>query len=241
MKKIFWIPALIVSLVLSSILIVTLTKVSQVFAQNKSTTKARRVILAQVEATDITMPQRQMPINQSDNQMPLLQAPASEQTIEPAQLPTLSVPELSDSEAKQANKIYIGDQVLNLEYELDFEPEKLRDPFEEPKIEKEVKDILSTDENQLEEEKVISQISANPYLAYPLDKYKIVAILWGVQSPKALVRIPSGQVLTVLPSMRLGRENAVVWTIREKEVVLLLPDVDGELKNGNFKILQILN
>lgn len=144
----------------------------------------------------------------------------------------------------QANKQLPGEfEKLQLQYELGYSPDDFRDPFALPSS----LQIASPTKAEAdpfvsyEDEDEPKQISANPYVANYIKDYRVAGLLWGVKRPKALVLAPSGQMLSVYIGTRLGREGGVVWAIREKEVVFLMPDRSGDYKNGTPLILRMRN
>ena len=71
----------------------------------------------------------------------------------------------------------------------------------------------------------------SPFTRFLLREYQLQAILWNVQEPKAIYKSPSGELIKVKIGYRIGREGGVVWKIREKEVLILIP-YKGDFKNA---------
>jgi Tfp pilus assembly protein PilP len=145
----------------------------------------------------------------------------------------------------EANKkLPIGLDQFRLEYELGYNPTQYRDPFSVPLSlqGKDPRTILETtieETSESSEQEDTSVVTSNPYLAHYVKEYIISGILWGVKKPRAMVVAPSGQLLSIQTGMRLGREGGVVWAIREKEVVFLMPDRQGDLRKGTPLILRM--
>lgn len=83
--------------------------------------------------------------------------------------------------------------------------------------------------------------NGDPLLSYYVRDYKLIGILWDVREPRAMVRAPNNQVYTVQLKMKLGRENALVAAIREKEVVVVEPNEKGDYKGGETRVLRMKN
>jgi Tfp pilus assembly protein PilP len=134
---------------------------------------------------------------------------------------------------------------FKLEYELGYSPENFRDPFSLPvSLDTKTKPAKSSEPGFDNEDFLDNKMDvdmSNPYVSHYIKDYKISGILWGVKKPKALVLAPSGQLLTVHIGTRLGREGGVAWSIREKEVVFLMPDKTGDYRNGTPLILRMRN
>lgn len=69
----------------------------------------------------------------------------------------------------------------------------------------------------------------------PLEKFdvkvlEVVAILWGTDKPKALIRDPERHVHSIVKGQRIGRNEGYVAEIREGEVVIVeLYDLNGKI------------
>lgn len=173
------------------------------------------------------------------------QEPPLSDTSSPSQVQTVNTTTQSEVEATNS-RLSDFNEKLQVEYELGYKPEDYRDPFLPPSTIKAPNiSNMQKDQNIIEDSlfdnEVDAPASTNPYTSYYLKTYKISGILWGVNRPKAIVTAPSGQKLSIFIGTRLGREGGVVWAIREKEVVFLLPDKNGEYRNGSPKILRIGN
>lgn len=81
----------------------------------------------------------------------------------------------------------------------------------------------------------------DPFLSYYLRDYHLVGILWDVRDPRAIVQTPDKQTLTFRVKMKVGRENAVIAAIREKEILLIEPDDKGDYKKGEVRVIRMKN
>lgn len=79
----------------------------------------------------------------------------------------------------------------------------------------------------------------DPWRAFYLREYKLTGVLWSTTSPKAMFITPEGRTLTVKRKTFLGREGAVVLTVRESEVIFLLPGPGRNYENGTVKIVSM--
>lgn len=79
----------------------------------------------------------------------------------------------------------------------------------------------------------------DPFRMHFLKDYKLTGVLWSNSSPKAMFLSPEGGTLTVRRKSVLGREGAVVITVRESEVLFLVPGPGKNYENGTVKILSL--
>lgn len=64
---------------------------------------------------------------------------------------------------------------------------------------------------------------------------EVVAIIWGITKPKALIQDPNKVIHTVVKGMRIGKNDGVVAEIREGEVVVMeLFDQNGKVVKEPF-------
>lgn len=127
--------------------------------------------------------------------------------------------------------------------------EIVRDPFEPPselgvKNDKAVvtqeSDLDQVTSESFADTDLVSSSPSGPFGSALLREYQLLGIVWNVKSPKALFKDPSGQLVKVQIGYKLGREGAVTWKIREKEVVFLIP-YKGDYKNARIYIHRIKN
>lgn len=60
-----------------------------------------------------------------------------------------------------------------------------------------------------------------PLQRFEIDQLTVLAILWDVKQPRALVRDGDGKVHTLVKNTKLGRNNGYVAAIREGEIVIM--------------------
>ncbi len=156
-----------------------------------------------------------------------------------------SLDSTSETSATRAQEIVVGSGPLSTSRTV--EVEVLRDPFESV-----IKSQIESKPPQLEEESGLGQktdrtadpdeiggqsdappieSSFNPFTQFLLREYQLQAILWNVKEPKAIYKSPNGELVKVKIGYRLGREGGVIWKIREKEVLSLIPYL-GDFKNA---------
>ncbi|MGZ3771403.1 MAG: pilus assembly protein PilP [Bdellovibrio sp.] len=92
-----------------------------------------------------------------------------------------------------------------------YDPTGKRDPF---KVFRAVKPIIKTDS------KVATEV-AEPLQRFELDRLQVIAILWDVRVPRAMVRDPDGGLYTIVKNSKIGRNDGYVAAIREGEVVVV--------------------
>lgn len=79
----------------------------------------------------------------------------------------------------------------------------------------------------------------DPLQRWDIDRFAVVAILWDVRQPKAMVRDPDGALYMISKKTKIGRNNGQVVTIREGEVVVVeVIDNEGVLTK-EVKILEL--
>ncbi len=69
-------------------------------------------------------------------------------------------------------------------------------------------------------------IAVSPLERYSLDQLKLVAIIWGVPEPRAMVEDPEGKGYIIKKGTRIGKNQGVVIKILDNEVVVLETFVD---------------
>lgn len=79
----------------------------------------------------------------------------------------------------------------------------------------------------------------DPLLKYEIEQYSVLAIMWDVARPRALVKDPDGKSHLVFQGSRLGRNGGSIRSLREGEIIINESvDVNGEMKNTT-KILEV--
>jgi type IV pilus assembly protein PilP len=69
-----------------------------------------------------------------------------------------------------------------------------------------------------------------PLQQWDIDQFRLVAIIWDVRRPRAMLRDPSGKTHIVGPNTKLGPRNGYIAVIREGEVVVVETiEQDGRL------------
>lgn len=68
-------------------------------------------------------------------------------------------------------------------------------------------------------------ISADPLQTFDLGQYKLVAIVWDVKNPRAMVKDPQGKTFTIKNQTKIGRNNGFVSMIREGAVLVVEPTI----------------
>jgi type IV pilus assembly protein PilP len=99
----------------------------------------------------------------------------------------------------------------------DYESRGRRDPFVQPVAEKPVAPGLSHGPLMKLQE-------------YEISQFKLVAIIWNVRRPKAMLQDPSGKTHIVGLNTRIGPRNGYIAVIREGEIVIVETiEQDGRL------------
>lgn len=81
--------------------------------------------------------------------------------------------------------------------------------------------------------------SSDPLQRWDLDRFAIVAIMWEVRHPKAMVKDPDGKLYMITKNTVIGRNSGYVAAIREGEVVVV-ESIDNEgVQTKEVKILEL--
>jgi type IV pilus assembly protein PilP len=74
-----------------------------------------------------------------------------------------------------------------------------------------------------------------PLESFDVKTLQVVAIIWGISKPKALIQDPNKVIHTVVKGMRIGKNDGVIAEIREGEVVIIeLFDQNGKIVKEPF-------
>lgn len=90
-----------------------------------------------------------------------------------------------------------------------YDPSGKRDPFRPYKSIRINSDSIKSQERDLE-----------PLEKYEIEKLEIVAILWEVKNPRAILKTPDGSAHTVSKSSKVGINFGKIVSIREGEIVV---------------------
>jgi type IV pilus assembly protein PilP len=106
-----------------------------------------------------------------------------------------------------------------------YDPVGRRDPFRPFRDAKVgIGQIVVTRERPLE-----------PLENFDVKSLEVVAIIWGIKKPKALIQDSTKVIHTVVKGMRIGKNDGVVAEIREGEVVVMeLFDQNGKIVKEPF-------
>ncbi len=112
----------------------------------------------------------------------------------------------------------------------EYDPRSRRDPFRPYGI---------FFENQVIQTKVGAVESTNPILDYDIDQLSVVAILWEVENPRALIRDPLGKTHIVRGGDKLGNLGGKVAAIREGEIVVIEQRTNGNKMEKTPRVMSI--
>lgn len=136
--------------------------------------------------------------------------------VQPSVNPNASVPEKLLDESAPIEQSAIS----TTSDDFVFDPTGLRDPF------KPYKAVKPPDKNGLREKNVSD--SFDPLQNLDIDALELVAVLWDVKNPRALVKTKGGNTYTIKRDSKIGRNNGIVAGIREGEVIILeVTEEDG--------------
>lgn len=115
--------------------------------------------------------------------------------------------------------------------EYNYDPTGRRDPFRPYRSYRPSPSIQGSNAPQID--------LADPLQRWDLDRFAVVAIMWEVRQPKAMVRDPDGKLYMIGKKTKIGRNGGHVVTIREGEVVIVEAiDNEGVITN-EVKVLEL--
>ena len=118
-----------------------------------------------------------------------------------------------------------------------YDPVGRRDPFK-PWRPFAIKKAMDPKGSQISEEAKLVEIT-NPLLKHEVERYSVLAIMWDIAKPRALIKDPEGKSHVVFQGSLLGRNGGSIRSLREGEVVITeRVDVNGERK-ATTKILEV--
>lgn len=94
-----------------------------------------------------------------------------------------------------------------------YDPAGKRDPF---RPYRQIR--ASIEKGQRSAEEVVRELE--PLERYDLEKLEVIAVLWDVRNPRAILRTPDGSSHTILKNSKVGRNFGKVVGIREGEIVV---------------------
>ncbi|MGZ3743798.1 MAG: pilus assembly protein PilP [Pseudobdellovibrionaceae bacterium] len=81
--------------------------------------------------------------------------------------------------------------------------------------------------------------SSDPLQKWDLDRFAVVAIIWEVRLPKAMVKDPDGKTFMISKNTKIGRNGGQVVAIREGEVVVVEAIENEGVQTKEVKILEL--
>ncbi len=80
---------------------------------------------------------------------------------------------------------------------------------------------------------------SDPLQRWDLSRFNVVAILWEVRHPKAMVKDPDGKIYMIGKRTKIGRNSGQVIAIREGEVVVVETIENEGVQTKEVKILEL--
>lgn len=80
---------------------------------------------------------------------------------------------------------------------------------------------------------------SDPLQRWDLDRFRVVAIMWEIRQPKAMVKDPDGKMYMIGKSTRIGRNSGQVVAIREGEIVVVEEIENEGVQTKEVKILEL--
>ena len=139
------------------------------------------------------------------------------QTPPPSDIPTDTTSETAPSEQDSEATIVSGNQadlLIGIIEDYDYNPEDKRDPFK-PFIENET--ALGVQITRPISEPVL------PLERFDINELKLVGIIWGSDTPKAMFVDPANRSYIATVNDRIGQNRGYIAAIREGEVIVVEP------------------
>jgi len=80
---------------------------------------------------------------------------------------------------------------------------------------------------------------SDPLQRWDLDRFNVVAIMWEIRHPKAMVKDPDGKIFMIGKNTKIGRNSGQVVAIREGEVVVVETIENEGVQTKEVKILEL--
>jgi type IV pilus assembly protein PilP len=117
-----------------------------------------------------------------------------------------------------------------------YDPTGRRDPFKPYKTYRPAPVVTSTSPGGVVT-KVVDE--SDPLQRWDLDRFAVVAIMWEVRQPKAMVKDPDGKMFLIGKNTKIGRNSGHVVTIREGEVVVVELIENEGVQTKEVKVLEL--
>lgn len=111
-----------------------------------------------------------------------------------------------------------------------------RDPFKVPSYIEELELEAYKSTTVIEVDSKIEAIRR-----WPLYNYKLTAVIWGTQDPKALIMDKAGTMHMIKKNYRMGNENGIITAIHEGEIVVTEKGIPKIIKIENTSNVNIMN
>lgn len=116
-----------------------------------------------------------------------------------------------------------------------YDPRERRDPFKPYRIFKPAP-VVGSGPSATQQSTVDL---SDPLQRWDLGRFNVVAIMWEVRSPKAMVKDPDGRLFMIGKSTKIGRNGGHVVTIREGEVVVVETIENEGVVAKEVKVLEL--
>lgn len=141
---------------------------------------------------------------------PTAAAPAPAETVNPAVVPVPTADQGSIPVPGAVNPEFAGEEQYN------YDPTGRRDPF---KPYRNYRPTPGTGANRAD--------LTDPLQRWDVGRFLIMAIIWEVKNPKAMIKDPDGTTFMIGKGTKIGRNGGHVIAIREGEV-LVVETIDNE-------------
>jgi len=80
---------------------------------------------------------------------------------------------------------------------------------------------------------------SDPLQRWEIERFSVVAIMWEVRNPRAMVKDPDGKMYMIGKHTRIGRNNGQVVAIREGEVVVVEEIENEGVQTREVRVLEL--
>ena len=98
-----------------------------------------------------------------------------------------------------------------------------RDPFRKPMYILELEEDSSKPQQKVEEARIDDQMEA--IRRWPLRDYRLIGVIWDVQSPKAMIVDPTGTMHLLKRNYRIGDKDGIISSISEGTITIIQDSV----------------
>lgn len=180
------------------------------------------------------MQETQAPIPPPPNQPPAAPGAAAEAPLPPPPGAPPMVPPtmpVGDAPPIQVEQSTVVSPQFASDDQYTYDPTGRRDPFKPYKSYRPAPSLSTGPAKTID--------LSDPLQRWDLDRFNVVAIMWEIRQPKAMVKDPDGKMYMIGKSTKIGRNAGQVVAIREGEVVVVESIENEGVQTKEVKILEL--